>query len=172
MRKYVATLLLWMICSVAQASSRHENWDAVRSLRPGMALLVQGPQGMPEFCGFVAADQTTLTCDRIPDPDTNWTPASRARLTFPRVEVLDVWRWQEDHRLTVGQWVVVGLLAALEVGCSVAGGVAGFLTATTIAGVVALAAASPPFPMVPPPPRPPRMRRKLIYRAPVPAVTP
>jgi hypothetical protein len=166
MRRFVAYVLLLLTCVVAQASGRHENWQAVRKLTPGMPVIVQGAAGQPEFCSFVSADDATLTCDRIPDPDANWTPASKARLVLPRTGVLDLWRWQEDHGLTAGQWVVLGLLAAWEIGCSVAGGAAGFLIATLIAGVVALAAVSTPFPMGPPPPRLPRMRRRLIYHAP------
>jgi hypothetical protein len=166
MRRFVACLLLLMTCAVAHASGRHENWDAVRKLQPGVPILVQGGQGQPEFCSFVSADDAALTCNRIPDPDANWTAASKARLVLPRTEVLDLWRWQEDHGLTAGQWVLVGLVAAWEIGCSVAGGAAGFLIATLVAGVVALAVESTPFPMEPPPPQPPRMRRRLLYRAP------
>lgn len=165
MRRVMLWVLLLSACGVARASGRHDDWNSVRKLRPGMAVIVQA-QGLPEFCAFESADDTMLTCNRVPDPDANWTPASRARLTFPRTGVLDVWRWQEDHRLTAGQWVLAGLFAAWEIGCSVAGGVAGFLFATMIAGVVVLAAESSPYPMVAPPPRPPRMRRKLIYQAP------
>ena len=166
MQRAVTLVLLLAMGGVAHASGRHENWGAVEKLRPGMALIVQPAEGQPEFCSFVSADNAALTCDRIPDLDANWTPASKARLVLPRTGVLELWRWQGDHRLTAREWVVVGLLAAWEIGCSVAGGVAGFLFATLVAGGVALAAESTPYPWGSPPPAAPRMRRRLIYHAP------
>lgn len=163
MQRFVAYLLLLMTCAVAQA--KHENWDAVRKLQPGMAVIVQSAQGLPEFCAFESADDTALTCDRIPDPDANWTPAGKARLVLPRAGVLDLWRWQEDHRLSVGMWIAIGLSAALEISLSVAGGAVGAYFGALMLAAAWTAAETNPW-RIYMPPRPPKMRRRLVYRAP------
>lgn len=166
MRRFVACLLLLMTCAVAHASGRHENWDAVRKLLSGTLVLVQaGAQLAPEFCDVVQVDDAFLTCDRVKDPNANWTPASGARLMFPRSGVKNVWVWQADDRLSVGTWIAIGLSAALEIGVSVTGGAVGAYVGALIVAAAWAAAETDPW-RIYMPPKPPKMRRRLVYRAP------
>ncbi|HKO18825.1 MAG TPA: hypothetical protein VJU82_08055 [Acidobacteriaceae bacterium] len=163
MRRVMLWVLLLSAGGVAQASGRHEKWDPLRNLAQGTQVLVKaGDQPMPEFCEVVAVDDSSLTCDRVRDPEANWTPASGARLMFPRTGVKNVWVWEEDHRISVGMWIGIVLSAGLEIAACVSGGgvgcaaMAGFLAITW-----ATVACDPVWPQ-----RPPRMRRRLVYRAP------
>jgi len=172
MRRVAGCCLLLMMCAVAHASRRHESWDSVKKLAVGTQVIVQSAgQGRPEFCYMVSTDDAALTCDRVPDPDANWTAASKARVVLPRTGVLHVWQWQEDHRPSVGMWIALGLSAAFEISLSVAaGGVGAYVGALTLLAVW-VAAEADPLRMYAPP-RPPKMRKRLVYDAPAHLVTP
>ena len=166
MRRAMALILLLAMGGVAHASGRHENWDALRKLSQGTEVLVKaGNQPMPEFCELVAVDDSFLTCDRIRDPEANWTPASGARLMFPRRGVKNVWVWEEDHRTSVGTWIGIALSFGLEIGLSVAAGGAGAVLGAFVLAAGWTAAESDPW-RVYRPPTGPKMRRRLVYRAP------
>jgi hypothetical protein len=166
MRRLVACLLLLMTCVAAQASGRHENWGSLKKLMSGTLVLVQaGVQLAPEFCDVVQVDDAFLTCDRVKDPDANWTSASGARLMFPRSGVKNVWVWETDDRLSVGMWIAIGLSAALEISISVAAGAVGAYVGALTLAAAWTAAETDPW-RIYMPPKPPKMRRRLVYRAP------
>ena len=166
MRRVLAWVLLLAMGGVAQASGRHENWEALRKLSVGTPVLVQaGTQLRPELCELAKVESGVLTCDRVRDPEANWSPASGARLMFPRQGVKNVWVWEEDHRLGVGAWIGIVLSVGLEIGACVSSGGAGCAAMAGLIGVGWLTIACDPTWYVGPP-KPPKMRRRLVYRAP------
>ena len=166
MRTMLGCALLMVLAIVpAHAEGKHERWQSVEQLAPDAEILVQtqGRRG-PELCHFVSADDATLTCQHDKDLDTDWTPASDARLVFPRSSVEDVWLWQQGSDRHIGLWIGVALSVAFEAWACVSAGELGAVAGLAIlAGIWTAALESTPFS---PPPRQPVMRRKLVYRMP------
>jgi hypothetical protein len=158
-------MLLLAVGGAAHASAHHERWDALKKLAVGTPVLVQsGTQLRPELCELEKVEDGFLTCDRVRDPEANWTPASGARLMFPRGGVKNVWVWEEDHRPSVATWIGIVLSVGLEIGACVSSGGAGCAAMALLIGIGWVTAESDPAWYMPP--RPPKMRRRLVYRAP------
>jgi hypothetical protein len=163
---------------VARASGRHQQWKAVKRLGVGVAVEVRaaGQAGVEE-CRVVRVDDTALTCEREKNPNADWDAGSGARLVFPRGSVQGVWMWQDDSDRRLLRGLGFGFAIGALV-CAEGGPAAAFICAGIGALIGACAATSnaPTGPWWYPPgtPRPARrgeMVRKVIYQAPVGALS-
>jgi hypothetical protein len=166
MRRLVSWVLLMAFSGVAHASGGHEKWDSVEKLAVGTQVLVQaGAQRMAEFCEIVQVDDAFLTCDRVKDPDTNWTLASGARLMFARSGVKNVWAWEPANRWDAMAWTKL-IVGGAAVGLGIACIAVNPLCVVPVAVVAGVTISESLYPTLPQRPRPRNMRRRLVYRAP------
>ena len=155
----------------AKKPPKVERWERVERLQPGAEInVLAGNQSAPDLCLVASADDLALTCLAEDAP-----PGTR--LVFPRSAVRDVWVIDEAPERHVGLWIGIALSAALEIWAAVAGGGGGAVLMAVLLGGAWAAAEDPrpgPFWFPPPPRRPtmPQWRRRLVYRAPLGAVTP
>ena len=155
-------LLALAYTAVAHAAGKHQHWQAVEKLKPGKFVEVElSNQGPIEGCTLVSVDDSTLTCRRERDPNTNWDAASNARLVFPSNAVANIWLIQRGHRISPLQWAGLGAVSGLLIAAYVANPIGGLVVSAVVLGVWAQADATRP----PRRPRPPQLERHLVYRA-------
>jgi uncharacterized protein YcfJ len=172
----VALLLLTVCGGVAYGARTQESldrWDAVESLMPGAEInVLSGNQAGPDVCVVSSVDENALTCLAE-------NPAADTRLVFPRGAVRDVWVFEQGRERHIGAWIGVGIGFVVGGALCVEGGpgaffVCGSLGAGFMGGLITEQLRPGPFGYPGPmrPPRPPRWRRRLVYRAPLSAVSP
>jgi hypothetical protein len=157
-------LLTLAYTAVAHAAGRHEPWHAVEKLKPGEYVVVRvAGQQRFEDCTLVSVDDSTLTCQREPNPNANWDASSNARLIFPRASIAVVWLMEAAQERHLARWIAIAASVAFVVLESVSAGVPGAVFATLIVGAVwTVGEHSHPFPQWP---STPRVHRRLIYRS-------
>ncbi|HEX9199812.1 MAG TPA: hypothetical protein VF865_09660 [Acidobacteriaceae bacterium] len=173
MRRFAGWVLavLMAVSGVALAADKkHEDWAAVKKLDVDTDLLVQGQgQRWPDRCRLISADDNSLTCERVLDPDADWRGLPTGRVVFPKSAVRHVWVWEQAPNRHIGLWIAVAVTAAAEIAALVAGGPGGGLIVGLFLVAGWSAATTPSSPWFQPPYSPPgpRMRKRLIYQVPV-----
>jgi hypothetical protein len=145
-------------CGAAEAQTvahRTAGWDAVEGLAVGSAVDVQGDgQAGIDRCVLLQVDEMALTCVGL----------RGARLVFPRSAVQSVWVFGEVRERHIVKWVLIGAGVGLGVALCVANPLGCLIVGAVAIGVVETHPPGPPMPPV----RRARMRRRLVYAAPVP----